>query len=143
MKRKGHQFSNLSQSPFLSVLFKGQVSFALENLKPVVPSCPWFDPLDPTIIDKKKIFLKGGVSLPARRARHNKKCKQKKIFFLSTIFFSPFLVSLPVGPDNRFTFFEGTTTSPQILLELLLKFIYLFYPLRELNPCFRREKAMS
>ncbi len=36
MKRKGHQFSNLSQSPFLSVLFKGQVSFALENLKPVV-----------------------------------------------------------------------------------------------------------
>ncbi len=106
MKRKGHQFSNLSQSPFLSVLFKGQVSFALENLKPVVPSCPWFDPLDPTIIDKKKIFLKGGVSLPARRARHNKKCKQKKIFFLSTIFFSPFLVSLPVGPDNRFPFFE-------------------------------------
>ena len=37
----------------------------------------------------KKRFLKGGVSLPARRARHNKKCKQKKVRFFCQPWFDP------------------------------------------------------
>ena len=102
MKWKGHQFSNLSQSPFLSVLFKGQVSFALENLKPVVPSCPWFDPPDRTIV-------RSGGSNHGCAERNN--CWQKKDFFEGTqqkmqtkknlFFVNHFFQSLPGIPSRR------------------------------------------
>ena len=59
-----------------------------------------FDPEDRTMVDKKKIFLKGGVSLPARRARHNKKCKQKKVRFFCQTWTGR------EDHDNRFPFFE-------------------------------------
>ncbi len=124
-------YPNLSQSPFLSflsVLFKGQkgqVSFALENLKPVVlpygkgyqeyPSCPRFTKkgllfLSPFFccvlpLPSNTIFVRKTLCLALRAGRDTPPFK--KIFFLSTIFCQVKLFLLCRGPALCLALREG------------------------------------
>jgi len=79
MKRKGHQFSNLSQSPFLSVLFKGtlgQEGFPKENL-PGIPSQPFSSFFCPFFFLKKKAMKKD------EKGRLENLCPNKNEVFVS------------------------------------------------------------